>query len=149
MKTCKDCGASKPLDDFYIQTHTLKSGERKKYRRTNCKKCENARYRAYHQANKQKMSQRMRAFALSRFGLTPAGYDAMLAAQGGGCAACGRKDECDGRALAVDHSHATGQVRGILCSDCNRGIGVFADSPARLRLAADYLERADATLAVA
>jgi hypothetical protein len=46
----------------------------------------------------------------------------MLEAQGGGCALCGGADEY--RALAVDHDHRTGVVRGLLCTQCNLGVGV-------------------------
>jgi hypothetical protein len=43
--------------------------------------------------------------------------------------------------LHIDHDHATGVVRGVLCNDCNLGLGRFRDEPALLRKAADYLER--------
>jgi hypothetical protein len=86
---------------------------------------------------------------LRSYGLTPAGYRAMLEAQAGGCAICGR--QCaSGRMLAVDHDHACcpdpgkscGRcLRGLLCGSCNQGIGKFQDEPERLRAAAAYLER--------
>lgn len=53
------------------------------------------------------------------------------------CAVCASTDQ-----LVGDHDHATGKPRGILCRNCNLAIGNMFDSPARLRAAADYLERA-------
>lgn len=55
--------------------------------------------------------------------------------QGGICALC--KDEMP--TPHVDHDHTTGAVRGLLCRDCNLGLGYFKDNPARLRLAIRYL----------
>lgn len=77
------------------------------------------------------------------YGITEDQFAAQLAAQGGKCAIC-RTDDWPGKGNAphVDHDHATGRVRGILCGVCNNGLGSFRDDPARLRAAADYLERA-------
>lgn len=64
----------------------------------------------------------------------------MLADQGGLCAIC-RQPERTARnqVLAVDHDHSTGEVRGLLCSHCNRAVGLLADDPARLIRALAYL----------
>lgn len=75
----------------------------------------------------------------SKYGVSPEQYDEMRERQGG-CAVCGAERSVDGRALAVDHDHQTGHVRGLLCSSCNQGIGRFKDNPERLRAAALYLE---------
>ncbi|CAB4179406.1 Recombination endonuclease VII [uncultured Caudovirales phage] len=57
------------------------------------------------------------------------------------CAICGVHEENVTKALAVDHDHATGLVRGYLCNNCNRGIGLLKDDPKVLQNAIDYLER--------
>ena len=54
------------------------------------------------------------------------------------CEICGRFNST---AMHLDHDHATGKFRGWLCNGCNLGLGQFSDDPARLRAAADYLER--------
>lgn len=77
-----------------------------------------------------------------QYGITVEQYDAMLAAQGGGCAICGDPPDGVGRAgvrLHVDHCHATNRVRGLLCNSCNNGLGRFRDRPELLRAAAAYL----------
>jgi len=74
--------------------------------------------------------------------LTKRAYDDLLAMQGGACAACGSLEPRRGKKrLCVDHDHATGNIRGILCFSCNLAIGEVNDSPSRLRQLADYLER--------
>jgi hypothetical protein len=80
-----------------------------------------------------------RAYQLRRkFGMTVAEYDAMLVRQCGRCALCGK--EPNGKALAVDHCHTTGVNRGLLCGNCNQGIGKLHDDPDFIRLAATYLD---------
>lgn len=80
---------------------------------------------------------------LRKYGITIADYEAMLHAQGGGCAICGRRPEEQKRYptfLHVDHCHDTGRVRGLLCDQHNLLLGRFDHDPALLRRAADYLE---------
>lgn len=82
------------------------------------------------------------------YGITHEQYDAMLGAQGGGCAICGRGP--NGASLAIDHDHTCcpgagscgGCIRGLLCGNCNRGIGHLGDDAQRLRMAITYLESA-------
>jgi hypothetical protein len=63
-------------------------------------------------------------------------YEEMFAEQDGRCAICG---ETSTRRLDVDHCHTTGHVRGLLCNDCNPGIGRLKDDPDRLERGAKYL----------
>lgn len=72
------------------------------------------------------------------FGLTDKEYGDKLTAQGGVCAVCRSHQRY--QRLASDHDHKTGKLRGLLCMNCNRGIGRFFDSSLRLRAAADYLD---------
>lgn len=96
-------------------------------------------YRLYQRNNQLKV----------KFGMTLEGYAEMLASQGGRCAICGSTDPGRSRKgnFAVDHDHACcpGQnscgrcVRGLLCSDCNQGIGFLKDDPKVIESALDYL----------
>jgi hypothetical protein len=71
------------------------------------------------------------------YGLSIEQYEAMLSSQGGVCSICGGL--CKKR-LSVDHDHATGQIRGLLCSKCNFAIGLL-ESPEKLAAAQSYLTR--------
>lgn len=80
----------------------------------------------------------------SEFGVGVEQYDRMLADQDGKCAICGAESaDSRGHKLHIDHCHATGRIRGLLCSNCNHGVGKFKDDPDRLRKAAAYLEAVD------
>lgn len=82
-----------------------------------------------------------RAGKLKRnFGITVEDYDALLREQGGVCAIC-KGTNSSGRRLGVDHCHATGKVRGLLCCLCNSGIGKLQDSLELVETAADYLRK--------
>ena len=80
-----------------------------------------------------------------KFNMSLETYDAMLEAQNGVCAICKQPEthKRNGKlkALAVDHSHKTGEIRGLLCCDCNTGIGKLKDSVNVLQSAIDYLRK--------
>lgn len=73
-----------------------------------------------------------------KYGLSLPAFHGLLVRANYRCEVCG---EAPGTGPKVDHDHATGAVRGILCTSCNVGLGHFRDDPARLRQAAAYLER--------
>lgn len=73
------------------------------------------------------------------YGIAPDKYDELLVKQNGVCAIC-RKLCVTGQRLSVDHCHETGKVRGLLCHNCNHGIGKFKDKPELLLAAAKYLK---------
>lgn len=76
--------------------------------------------------------------------MTPDDYQAMLDAQGGKCKICGTSDGgtvANGKPgrFRIDHCHATGRVRGLLCHSCNAGLGHFKDRIETLEAAIAYL----------
>ena len=163
VKTCRDCGETKDLEEFYLARGV--SGARGgDGRRSRCIECFKAHVKATKDVEAQKKQQRERRreqraadpdFSwrdnLKRYCLTPESYDEMLRAQGGVCLIC--KGKCStGTRLSVDHDHSCCPTpahikrtcgkcnRGLLCRQCNRGLGIFGDSPETLRAAANYLE---------
>lgn len=86
------------------------------------------------------------AVQLKKYGITPDDYNFMYTEQNGQCLLCARpiaaaRSGAERNDIAcVDHCHATGKVRGLLCLHCNRGLGLFADNPDVLRNAASYIE---------
>lgn len=86
---------------------------------------------------KVKKQQSGRRYELRKYGLTVDDYEAMRSSQKGACLICGDEPS----RLVVDHCHATGAVRGLLCARCNVAIGILRDDPSLMRRAAEYLER--------
>ncbi len=78
-----------------------------------------------------------------KFGITEQYYNEMLEAQGHACAICKSKESGDKRTsrLSVDHCHTHGHIRGLLCSSCNKAIGLMRDSPTLFRSAIEYLQK--------
>lgn len=90
--------------------------------------------------NKTVSSKQRLAYNLKhKYGITLAEYDDILEAQDGGCAICGKTPKEEGKRLAVDHNHETGQIRALLCAHCNTGLGGFRDNPQLLAKGIEYL----------
>lgn len=81
------------------------------------------------------------------YGITAEQYDNMALTQCGSCAICGSVP-CENpeagrnqKRLHVDHDHVTGEVRGLICSNCNRAIGLLKEDVVIVNRVADYLDR--------
>lgn len=86
-------------------------------------------------ASKQRNGERFR-----KYGLTLAEYEVFVEACENRCQICGEEPKKSDRyALVVDHDHASGKIRGLLCNRCNMGIGLFDDDPEKLNRAIRYL----------
>lgn len=144
-KLCRGCGQTKPMDDFHRHTRN-KDG-----RQGRCKECQTKtvlagyrndpqRHAAYNREWDRRNPDRKADIQLkTRLGLPHGTYAKMLAEQDGKCAICGATP--NGQRLHVDHNADTGEVRGILCSNCNTGIGQLKHSETTLLAAISYLRR--------
>jgi hypothetical protein len=125
-KWCPACEEVKPLADF-TKTRAKPSGYH-----SYCLPCHTAKG----VASKTRHHGSTREYHLRRrYGIGQAEFDLMLAEQGGICAICRAPDP-----QHVDHDHRTGLVRGILCFNCNGGLGQFRDDPVLLANAITYLK---------
>lgn len=104
----------------------------------------------YHREHQKKWREKNREYNIARqrqyqlaakYGITEDDYTAMLEEQKGCCAIC-KTSVPTGKwkVFAVDHCHSSGEVRGLLCNECNRGMGLLRDDARLLRAAADYLD---------
>lgn len=118
-KICSSCKEMLPLSSFHGDS-TRPSGYQ-----SACRNCRDAKY-----------GKGSRNSALKfKYGISADQYDTMYAEQEGRCLICNVHQDV----LCVDHDHLTKVVRGLLCRECNFGLGKFADDPQRLMAAAAYL----------
>lgn len=110
-------------------------------------------HRSYYRTNRESISEKRRVrnaelqthrkrHLLVSYGLTLEEYETLLTQQQGLCAICRRPSPATDRGgrLAVDHDHKTGEVRGLLCTSCNTGLGAFREDPDLFMAAVQYLE---------
>lgn len=77
----------------------------------------------------------------SEYGITEIQIQKLMDKQQGCCDICKRSLDYLGKKFCIDHDHKTGEVRGLLCHNCNIAIGNMQDNPTYLRSAAAYLEK--------
>ena len=127
MKRCPSCGRRLALSEF-PKNRSSRDGLA-----TYCKPCHNRIGRE----NREKRHGSTRHYhLLYRYGVGAAEVDRLIAEQGGLCAICRERP-----AEHVDHDHATGAIRGVLCFNCNGGLGQFRDRVDLLLAASAYLQR--------
>lgn len=95
-----------------------------------------AKVRAYNKRNpRQKINNRLQ----NSYGITLEEFEQLLIDQNNCCAICGTEHKKE-QSLHVDHNHNTGEVRGLLCHNCNFGIGHFQDDFNLLIKASEYIK---------
>ena len=139
MKMCTVCKVAKPFEDFYdgYKAKKQKDVTNKKYPHSRCKECDHARVKVYHKDNKAKVTKRQLISHRRRlYGLNEEEYNNMILSQNNLCAICNKPSD---KTLHIDHDHVTGRVRGLLCSNCNLGIGLLEEDLVVLNRAIEYL----------
>jgi hypothetical protein len=143
---CKDC--SRAQSKKYRSEHLEERRAVERARRTDTDRERARNY--YHEHRKEYKAyitahpEVHRRSALKTFyKLTMEEYDKMLIEQDGKCAICETPQEELKKPLVVDHDHNTGAVRGLLCPNCNHGLGRFKDSLDTVRKAVLYLEQGE------
>jgi len=145
LRECFDCKEALPFDSF-----TSNKGNYDGYGfSTYCKSCQKKRNDEYKKKFPWIIQYKRWARRIEeQYGITPDDYYRMWSEQDGCCKICkgwfrGKTNggsECV--TFCVDHCHNTGKVRGLLCRDCNTGLGHFKDNTKRLEDAIDYLKEA-------
>lgn len=148
-KKCRRCGEVKPAGDFsamkdsadglYSYCKTCKAAMVKDYTSRNGDQVR-ARARQRNATPKGRLATR-KANLKHSFRMTKAQFDKTWREQGKVCAICNAKRKRNEKAFAVDHDHAKGLIRGILCHDCNRALGLAGDDRELLKAAAAYLRK--------
>ncbi len=145
-KRCSKCREWKPFAEFHPR-----SGERSYGLRARCRACERIDSQAYVAANRDRVnakkrerpknSEQERRWKIGtwarKLGMDPEELHAYIDSHGEQCEICGSPR--NGKSLHIDHCHTSRRFRGLLCSDCNLGLGKFKDNPEFLRRAVDYI----------
>ena len=138
-KICTMCGVAKSTSSF-----RSRGGSMRHLLKSRCNECLHQEYKRWIQGNPEKVREyRDRdpwtlIKRCSRRNINPEQLISVYEKQEECCAIC--KKEIEIVDSAIDHNHQTNEFRGILCKQCNRGLGMFLDSPFILRNALEYLQ---------
>ena len=129
MKKCKECKEVKPKAEYWKMA---KAADGLQYR---CKPCALASRKKYATP-----SYRKKAYLKNTYGISKEEYEMMFARQDSRCALCHIDASDTPRGLFVDHCHESGQVRDLLCLNCNTALGHFKDNPQLMEKGAQYVK---------
>jgi len=143
LKVCKGpCGEAKGVDAFYRKPryHVKYPNSDAGYSHA-CRICTNIARKAYRLANLDKSKKIDENSRLKRtYGIDLNQYNQIFISQNGCCLGCERHQSEFSKALVVDHDHANGKVRGLLCMPCNIVLGAARDSSKTLVNLISYLD---------
>lgn len=157
LRKCPACGKLKSGDQFYASRwkgeqrgcgsckDCVRAQARRRYKENHDEYLTKARKRNARYSERRSTSARIRHLKRN-YGLTLREYETMLTEQGGVCAICQKPEVAAGRggkmkSLSVDHSHATGKVRRLLCLRCNLAVAMLECTPWIASSVFDYLRR--------
>ena len=142
VKTCSKCKIEKLITQFYVEAQHTDG------RRSDCKDCVKAYQKLRHlnhwkrlngEAKSRRKKENILKSNLKKFNITPGEFYKMSRLQNDKCKICYIKTK---ERLYVDHDHNTGLIRGLLCRNCNSGLGFLKDDYKTILSAANYLEEA-------
>ncbi len=133
MKACIRCKVNKNLSCFW------KHPQKKDGRYPSCKACNSVRRKKVQSPQERKENRDMRN-RLRRTGCSSELYIKFKIAQKNCCAICHQHRSLQKKELAADHCHKTGKIRGLLCNNCNTGLGMFKENAMLLENAANYIK---------
>lgn len=142
-RLCSKCEISKPLSEFYTYKERNRSNWCKQCRikmgnlwRRKDRALNREKYNAKNREWRKDNAGKSRQYHLKKvYGVTMKEWDNLVIKQNGKCAICDKKTK-----LTLDHSHITGKTRGLLCRNCNAGLGLLGDNVNILKLAIKYME---------
>ena len=135
---CKLCYERKHVSNFHKDSSSPRGHA------YYCKPCATEKSRAWHFEHKGKAlykTKRQESYFKTKYNISKEVRDQMLVEQDNKCAICRLSLSSNGSHTHTDHNHQTGKIRGILCTNCNRGLGHFNDSGDNLQAAIEYLRR--------
>lgn len=148
-KWCGACLQFRPVAQFHSHRKTFDG------RQTRCKFCQAVNHETWRRKNLSHVAKKLREKRAEdperfrdyerrhNYGLAPGEFQKMLAGQNHQCAICRTDSPAPRSNFAVDHDHETGIVRGLLCTNCNIGIGNLKHSETILLAAVSYLKKSD------
>jgi histone acetyltransferase (RNA polymerase elongator complex component) len=133
-KWCGCCEGSLPLDAF------AKNKSKKDGLQERCRSCRSIHHQKVKHKRLKQTKEQKRRYLITSYGLNVEQFEQMLKDQNSKCAIC-KTDEWGKESPSIDHCHKSGKVRGLLCNNCNRALGLFKDNEGIVKNAASYLER--------